>query len=302
MSLTLEQYRKMPNAAKKALVGELYVDRDETKKVFDLIDEMLEDAKYLKIPSSLLLIGDTGVGKTTILEKYAKQYPSVEIEGIINRPVLMITLVGKSTIIATAKSMLEEMKVSIKGITREADFVKLVRDNLKLLNVKVVFVDEAQHMVEAYGDDSLPKVGDFFKFLTKDTRVPFILSGISSTTEVVKASKQFNLICKKHDLGPYAYKTDKEKLRFRTYLAQVDNLLPFPQRSKLGEPDIALRMFFSTDGNIKMVMLLIMKAAFNAINNDMPYIGMEDLSYGFQKEIMTRRFDLENPFDSYLAA
>lgn len=290
-------YSKMVVNERLALVGSLYVKRDVAGEIFGEIDHMRRRAKVLTEPKSLMLIGDTGMGKTTLLKEYLAKNLASLVDNCIVRPVVYVSIPVNTTIRGAATELLRVMEVPGYDKGTLVDRTHLIETQLGVQKVEVVLVDETQHVVEASGSKSLPKVGDFFKDLSKKARVPFVLTGMPATKEVVSQNDQLKRMCRLKNIGPFTAASDDEFMSFRRFLAEVDRQLPFNELARLGDPDMSRLIFAATQGKICHVMTLVREAAMLAIEDGSGMVRMDDLRQAFNSQLDSVVPIDNNPFD-----
>ena len=293
-----KSWTKRPVDERKAIVGALYVPRDVTEEIREQIDTCREDARSLPEPTCVLVTGDSGTGKSSLLRSYLEAHPPRRVEGIMRRPVLMVELPVKATMLDAATAMLRAMEDpgAEKGTLDNRSH--RVRTQLKLQGVEVVLIDEFQHIVEASGDRTLNKVGDWLKQQSKQTGIPFVLVGLSHSASVVDVNPQFGRICPyRFSLGPFRWDEQPNRVAFRRFLAELDSQLPFDELSRIADPDTARRLFLASDGSVSRLMLLIRKAAFYAIERDAPRIETVDLAAAYRRVIEPLSHLDHNPFE-----
>lgn len=291
------QPTKMTDAERMALVGNLYVERDVATEIFTQLDHMRNRAKILTEPMSLMLIGKTGVGKTTLLKTYLERNPKFTVENSIVRPAVYVSLPVKTTIRGAATALLQAMEVPGAEKGTLGDRTHLIEAQLKAQKVEIVLVDETQHVVEASGAKNLPKVGDFFKDLSKKAKVPFVLTGMPETKAIFEGNDQLKRICRLADIGPFSSETDEKFLMFRRFLLAVDKQLPFEKSARLGDGDPARLIFAATEGKICNVMSLIREAAILAIEDGCETVDFDHLQQAFDSQLDSIVEIKVNPFD-----
>ncbi len=172
-----------------------------------------------------------------------------------------------------------------------------VRIQMKLQQVEVVLVDEFQHIVEASGERTLNKVGDWLKQQAKMTGIPFVLSGLPNSKVVVDVNAQFARICPyRYHLGPFMWDDQASRKAFRMFIAEVDKQMPFNALSRLADIDLAKKLYDASEGSVGRLMLLIRKAAMGAIDRGAECIELGDLAFAFDRILAPLSPLDENPF------
>jgi len=290
-----------PAGERKLKLKRVFIDRAITEAIFQDIDKARSNCALHAEPTSTLIIGDTGVGKTTLLEHYRDAHPPKRVNGIIQRPVLMVELEVKANMLSASAEMLRAL--GDPGAERGTLYNRSyrVRVQLKLQRVEVILIDEFHHIVEASGERTLNKVGDWLKQQSKRTGIPLVLAGLPHSASVLEINHQFAGICPyRHNLDPFEWKDPNRRREFRLFLARLDAALPFNEWAGLGEIDLSRRLFLASSqgeyGNLRQLMRLLRSAGARAIDRDAPCIELQDLEAAFSAEIAPTSPLTYNPF------
>ncbi|WP_275552351.1 TniB family NTP-binding protein [Microvirga brassicacearum] len=132
------------------------------------------------------------------------------------------------------------------------------RVQLRLQKVEVILIDEFHHVVEASGERTLNKVGDWLKQQSKRTNIPLVLTGLPHSASVLEINKQFARICPyRFSRASFDWQDSDRRRAFRLFLAQLDAELPFDDWSCLGDTDKARRIYLASDRHLGNLMLLV---------------------------------------------
>ena len=96
---------------RKDQLGKLFVERDITGEVFKMIDSARADRRRYAEPQNVVIVGETGVGKSEIAKRYLAANPErIDPEtGCIIRPVLYVDVRNSSTPKSVAQAMLRQL-------------------------------------------------------------------------------------------------------------------------------------------------------------------------------------------------
>lgn len=94
-----------------------------------------------------LLIGESGAGKSTILERFLRRHPPVP-EALRERmEVVYLEVPAAGTKIASMRAILEALGVRLRNRETEGDLTRLLLTHLREMGVRVLILDESQHLL-----------------------------------------------------------------------------------------------------------------------------------------------------------
>lgn len=226
-------------------------------------------------PDCLLLVGNTGSGKTTILETYLESYPRRDTDDGSIVPVMYTLIPPPASVKGLVTKMLEKLGDPLyeKGST----IVQTIRLH-RLLNeckVELIILDEFHHFIDSDSNKVLITLCDWLKSLIVNTKIPVVLFGMPISENILKVdnwqlSRRFNY---RHNLVPFP--RDEAGLNlFRGFLSEIEGQLPLLGKSNLADKSLSERIYYATDGTIGHVMTLIRKGATFAIENNFDRIDL----------------------------
>lgn len=200
-------WSQAPASARLEQLGRIFVDRDVTQIVFDVIEAARADRQIYPEAKNVVIVGETGVGKSEIAKRYlAANLERVDPEtGNIVRPVLYVDVRDSSTPRTLARAMLRRL-MRRNGLDNDADWAdstdeaaiaaKQVEDEDKRQfvegaaaeltyqlkkqmvgqKVEVVILDEFHNTLKDDGEGTLNRVAnwtrDFAKTKERTARAP----------------------------------------------------------------------------------------------------------------------------------
>lgn len=299
--LAREEILALPGRQRLPYVEQIRVIYPRWNAILDEIARCHERQPYAAEPPCLLLIGPTGAGKSTLLASYSQRYPRITTVQSMSIPVLCATIPAKATI----KNLLTELLDGL-GDPRAANgtiggMTLRLKGFIKDCGVQVFILDELQHFVDQESQKILLNVSNWLKTLIKETKVACVLVGLSGEAEqVVNANPQLaRLFGDPRHLTPFTWdKAQSQTVKeFRTFLAQLEALLPLREPSQLAARERAWRCFVACDGVTAYLMALIRQATEDALLTGRESLNDVLLAQAFRKRLAGERRGIPNPFE-----
>lgn len=247
-------------------------------------------------PRCMVIHGRSGAGKSTLIGAYAEKAPPVQVEDGVRIPVLVATIPVPATMITMATELL--VKLGDPMADRGTLNTKTLRLKKLLLacSVKIIILDEFQHFIDRDSDKVLRTVSDWLKTLITETRIPVVLTGLSTSLKVLEANEQLRRrFSAQEELEPLQWPSSGPN-PFVSFLRQVDKNLPFNERSNLAEADIAWPMYCATEGLVAHVMKIVREAGHDALDAQAPRLDRQRLATAFARTLLSVSGNKTNPF------
>jgi Cdc6-like AAA superfamily ATPase len=235
-----------------------------TKTLQNLIDKM-EDIRELSIidnyknaPDCMFITGETGVGKTTLIEQYMAVNDRYDepFEGgertIV--PVLYCSLPKAKHPKPVVSELLYELSKSNYGMKGDVtDLTKTLIGQIKAANVELIIIDEFQHAIETTNKNVIQDIGEWFKIFLNKAKIPMVFVGVPWCYPILEVNQQLRRrVRKRHcKISNYTIETFKE---FQQFIQAIENQLPVKPFEELCLSLNAFRLFAASDGNISELM------------------------------------------------
>jgi hypothetical protein len=236
----------------------------------------------------ITIIGESGAGKTTIIQEFLRRYPSehhVTHEGYpVAHCVLKDTVTGlkglySAILSAYGHPYADPMSSKIARVTID-QLEEVLIHTLKETKTRLLFLDEFQH---ASGRNQHAVLNQLKRTMLV-SQVPFVPVGTPDIEPVLASDSQLADRCPVREYSTLQYwPFDYE---FRRFLAGYEQFMPFPETSGLSSHDSALEIFervkFS-DGpyrgktNLRHITRFLKKVAVKALRNKHDKILEEDI-------------------------
>ncbi|WP_282066405.1 TniB family NTP-binding protein [Vibrio rotiferianus] len=281
-------------------VKNIFINNPQIKEIFDDISDCREFSDGKHEPECMIVVGDTGAGKTTIINKYLAQNPRTETNEGAVIPILSTSLPPNATPITASEQLLSDLGDPF-AFSRGNDPVKIakeVADLMKSCEVELIIIDEFQHMIDRKKKEVLHSAADWLKMLIVRSKIPVVLFGMPYSVVILEANRQlagrFEL---QHKLEPFRLNNKSNRALYKTFLVMLDNALPFKESSDLATTDMMKRIYAFSDGNLRRIRRLINRASRYAQIANSSKILLSHFAKAAPK-ISKSACEEQNPFDA----
>ncbi|NOU64094.1 AAA family ATPase [Paenibacillus sp. LMG 31461] len=276
------------------------------KRFTDLYD-MIRDCHHLN--DRLVILGDTGAGKSTLFKTYELAYPRQKKTRIRNGhtiryesvPVLRVELAANSSPLNVASKMLESLGEPFYNKGSEKVLTGMLKHQMEDSEVGVVFIDEAQHIVASDTQKVIYKAADWIKQFDNDVKIPIVFGGIKEKAKrIFAANEQLDeRFPNKQEFNVFPYSNPDEQKEFRGYLKGIEAKLPFADRSssKIFDPYLAGKIYYASLGTPRTIYHLLRHASSKALKDGSDMLEEKHLFEGFDLLSFVTRPKVINPFD-----
>jgi len=277
--------------AKKA-----FVTTPSVAKVLRYMDRCRDFSDMDSEPTCMMVYGASGVGKTAIIKKYLKQNEGdSDLDGD-TIPVVHIELPDNAKPVDAARELLLQMGDPLALYDTDlARLTKKIVELIPLLGVKLILIDEFQHLVEDSSNKILAQVGNWLKGILNKSKCPIVLFGMPYSKVVLQANSQLHgRFSIQYHLRPFSYQ-DGEGV-FKTFLQHLDDALPFERQAGLAKEGLQKKLYAFSQGNMRSLRNLIYQASIEAIDNYHESITEDDFLFASELTSGNKPSYWKNPF------
>jgi hypothetical protein len=215
-------------------------------------------------PQNLLIVGDTNNGKSALLRQFVARHQPYEMkeEGTLRWPVFYFQCPNDCDEKRFYHTILDRLFVPYKESDRADKKQRQVIHILRQVGVKVLVIDEIQHILVAGNRRRHTQLMDMLKFLSNELLIPMVCAGIRTALNSIHNDEQL----KNRFDSEMLHKWDKGDDYYRL-LASFETLLPLKKPSQLVDPSLAHRILSLSEGYIGEIAKVLRAASTLAITN-----------------------------------
>lgn len=291
-------FSKMTVHERKCLAEKIYISSPRHSRVLKRIAYCKEYSKIAAEPHCLLVVGESGTGKSTLIERFSRDFPRADVNGTMHVPVLATRIPSKPTMKGLVTHLLHELGDPCYDKGTEVQQTIRFRGLFKDCAVELMILDEFQHFIERESDTVLFDVSEWLKNIISDTWKPVVLCGTPECKEVLQANPQLRRrFSARETLASLAWGTGDKEDEFRKFLALLEDALPLKEPSNLADVNTAFRCYrASENGIIGYLMKIIRRATVLTLEEKRERITLDDLANAYDDEIAADEPGERNPF------
>ncbi len=293
------RFEKLSVAERLELVERVFIRYPRLKNLHARIDFCRTYSKIAAEPECMLITGQQGAGKTTLIDWYAGEFEIRELPEKRVIPILVVTVPSPATVKGLATEMLEAIGDPAADQGTVSTITLRLRKFLTDCGVELIILDEFQHFDDRNSKGVLKTISDWLKNLLNKTKVPIVLVGMPGCESVLDAKGNEQLkrrFSNRERIEPFRWQGPNEIQEFRQLLKKIDDELPLLQDSHLADSTTAFLIHTATDGVITYVMKLLREAARMAIERGFELIDLSLLAQAYELRLAKEFPKRPNPF------
>lgn len=286
-----------PNFSKIArAIRRAFIRFDHVKAILEKLKDLVETDFDQGEPDILFIVGDPGTGKTWLVKRFAADYPREERKPVTSVPVLLVNVPAKCSLKRLPGAILEALGSPLWNVGDEEQRSHQLETLLKKCGVKLVILNEANHLVDRGKEKSHYLLADWIKLISERANVPFALAGIPRLKLLLEVNEQLaDRVCEVVTVEPFGV-DERCKNQMVTALQAFDKLLEGIDRIPLADPANARLFAFATAGRLRRIRRMLVEAVQVAAEMPKPRIDLEVLAQVFRQHIFKGAPDTRNPF------
>ncbi|WP_373031438.1 TniB family NTP-binding protein [Sulfurovum sp.] len=254
----------------ESLYEDMWINYPRSEEIIQLLSQMMNRPKKPRMPG-LLLIGESNMGKTSIIHRFVALHPDMTIEDDmemtrVQKPVMHAIMRGseeKDLYIA----ILDKFWVPFRPTDPKAKLRHQLVSLMLECNVKILILDEIHNLLRGTAVKQRIMM-DTIKTLSVELMIPIIGVGTQDAAMVLVTDPQHT---SRFDIVKLPkWKMDKN---FRALLVAFEKRLPLKHPSRLDSKEKAPLLYAISRGNLGDLHRLLIECASYAIKH-----GVEEIT------------------------
>lgn len=276
---------------------EIILEHQRFKSTLKTIAELHYYCLQNKVGKGLIIVGPSGIGKTSMLKYYAGNFPKVMETQVTRIPVLIVTTPSTPTTDSMAEAILLALGDPLASKGNAKDKLNRIKLLFEQCQVELLLIDEFQHFFYARTIVEFRTVTDWLKIFLNETAKAVVLCGLPEAEMVIQSNEQLaRRFSSKYTLTPFTFTSDQDFIEFRGVLRAFQEGLPLPVETPLYEANLARRFLIASNGLIDYVRKILEGAVSVATAAGHQSLDLPTYAEGFRREVWADVADRLNPF------
>lgn len=274
-----------------------FVKFPHVASLIEKLDQLAQRKWQDEEADNIFVLGDSGVGKSRLLKKFRGTHPPIIHTEYTEVPVLYVRVPPNGNASTLASAMLLALGSPFWDRGRIKDLTHQLLCLLKQCKVKVILLDEANHLVDKGGIKTHHYTADWLKVLLDEARIPMVMAGIPRAIRLLNANDQLRSRFREIIyIKPFSIATQTESAKFTEVLVTFTKMMAGLEVINLTEEKLQQKMLFATNGYLRDIRRLLVRAVELAFHDGSLKIKISTLEEAFRQVIYAGAPDERNPF------
>ncbi|WP_341703641.1 TniB family NTP-binding protein [Ferrovibrio sp.] len=235
-------------------------------------------------PYCMMILGDSGVGKSAVIDQFVSMHPPIVTPEGRKVPILKVT----TPAVPTMKALVEAIIITLLGRlpakgTAEEQTARLI-EFLRIAGVEMIIIDEFQHVIEHGRAKFQQATSDWLKNLISLSHLPVVIVGMKRSKDILTNPQLKRRFMTKVEIKKFIW-SDSGRQKFGEFLTRIDDAMPFETKAGLGSEEMVGRFYYASNGMLGTTMKTVRSAAHLAERKGLTSISLKELSRAYRGSV-----------------
>lgn len=244
------------------LTSEKWIGYPRAKNALVRLEELISLPSKQRMPNALI-IGPTNNGKSMLIEKFKRKYPTYEVpENFHNTrmPVVAMQMPPDPSTVRFYSMLIASTGAPVRA-SRAADLEQTSLSRMRSVQARILVIDELQNVL-AGQSGVRNEFLNMLRFLGNELRIPIVCAGTREGYLAIRSDDQLE-----NRFEPIPLPKWQEGDELLSLLASFEAVLPLRRRSNIATTEVARYIVARSEGTIGEISRLLTAAAITAIES-----------------------------------
>ncbi|MCL1092801.1 TniB family NTP-binding protein [Shewanella kaireitica] len=266
--------------------GLCFIELPIVSETFEDFDDLRFNRDYQSDPQCMMLTGETGSGKTRLIQEYRRRVNANSSFRHSDVPVLITNISSNKGLENTLVQILSDLDTfgcHQKKRGMKTDLTKKVVRNLTAANVELLIINEFHDLIKFKSYQEIQIITSALKFISEEANIPIVLVGMPWMKDIINDSEWGSRLRRRKHLEYFSYIRKEDREHFRLLLVGFSKRMSFDTRPVLHSKELTRALFAVCRGEFRQLMVFLYEACKMALLNEEPTISRKILAETFEK-------------------
>tara|TARA_R110002124_G_scaffold283859_2_gene460381 strand:+ start:780 stop:1799 length:1020 start_codon:yes stop_codon:yes gene_type:complete len=218
----------------------------------------------------MLLLGDTGTGKSKLINEFCSTFPSYREGDVLVKPVLVSRIPSKPDVEKMMIQLLSDLGQfgadARKGSSREAGLAEALVKILKKCKTQIIIINEFQELIEFKSVEHRQRVANRLKLISEQACIPIVLVGMPWAAEISNEPQWASRLMCSIELPYFKIFKKRDRVEFVRFLKGLALRMGFDEPPPLHSDEILFPLFSATRGEVRKIKHILDEVLFLALS------------------------------------
>lgn len=259
-------------------VSTLFVPTSDCKSAVEPFDILLAAGAAVG-GLCLLICGESGVGKSTLIRWLTKNLKDVKTDTGWSRPAIFVEVPSSPTAIAVCEALLDALGDPRPSAGTRPQKFRRLREKLAEQKVRLLVLDDLQHVFDRDSERILFDASEGIKQILVEHPMSILCAGLVDASKVVDSNEQLK---RRHmatvQLRRFDWTNMRSRSSFIAVLSAVAKAMDDFEFPDLEDESVAVRFYLGSGGIMDFIFKIFLLATWFSMKAKKTTVGMKEFS------------------------